>query len=147
MCSYVENPLNRGLHILFLSFSSFLLPLSPVYSILFISVGPLTANSFPPTFLLFLRYSSPAFRSRFTHFSPHRPSSIGMYVCMCFLLFFILFSFSPSLCLSSYFSSSFLETEINSIARQSSFLQLPKQNLENVSRTLSGRMGGGIDHR
>ena len=114
MCSYVENPLNRGLHPLPV-LPSFLLPLSPIYSILFIPAGPLTANSFPPT--LFLHYSSSVFCSCFTRFSLFLDPLPSAFTYVCFLFSFILFSCSPSLCLSSYSSSSRDGNKLDCLAR------------------------------
>lgn len=98
---YVENPLNRGLRSppFSSSSSSFSLFSLRVYFILFTSA---VFRPLPPFFsfsslLLFLRHSSPAFRSRFTSFSPFRtPFFLPMYVFSLLFLFLFCFSYSSS---------------------------------------------------
>lgn len=120
MCSYVENPLNRGLHPP--------PPPIPVYSIIFTLVGRL-APLFPSLLLLFLCHSSSMFRSRFTHFS----LSILFFLQTHFLtlLPFFLFLF--------FFVFIFSKTKISSIVWQDNFLRFLRRNLANIPETLLGR--------
>lgn len=134
-CSYVENPLNRGLHPASRS-------LPPVPSPL-VSLRLPRPSLFPfctTTRLLFLRHSSCAFCSRFT-----LPSLLPFLLrgCVFYYFFFFFFSFPPLL----RFYLRFSETEISSIVWQVSFLRLPGRNLETTYRGRYWDAGGGIDHR
>lgn len=122
--------------------SLFLLLLFPllyslIYSILFTPAGPRPLTLSRPRFRSFFVILRP--RSvRALPVSPQRPSSTGMYVCVFFLLSFILFSFFR-LRLSSHSWSSFSRggNKLDRSARQfpSTF---EGKTSENVSRMLLG---------
>lgn len=120
MCSYVENPLNRGLHPP--------PPLIPVYSIIFTLVGRL-APLFPSLLLLFLCHSSPMFRSRFTHFSLSILSSSYQRI-------FLPYFFFVSLHFCFYFFQE--ENKLDRSARQSSSIFKKKPRERERTRTSIG---------